>query len=139
MGACASSKPEASSLLRQLLIRQLLTSEIALEDDQLRMTLVWHCLGAFDAQETIFVHALDESGQPIGQADGDPLRGLFPLSECQVGEQIRDVRSLSPTSANRYTVKVGVYNRQTGERLNAVGSNGEPLSDRAATITQVNR
>ena len=80
------------------------------------LTLIWNCLAPLSPDETIFVHVFDAQGQLVAQADGAPLHELFPLSECQPGEQIRDVRSLTlPTGT--FTIKVGVYNRATQQRL----------------------
>ncbi len=104
-----------------------------LDTDQQRLTLIWNCLAPLSPDETIFVHVLDASGQLVAQADGSPLHELFPLSECQPGEQIRDVRSVTLPS-EPYTVKVGVYNRATNQRLNANDRNGQALPDDAVII-----
>ncbi len=114
---------------------RLVDVEIAPEDSRLRVMSAWGCLATFDAQDTIFVHAIDAGGQLAAQADGDPLRGLLPLSECQPGEQIRDVRFITlPPGA--YAIRVGIYNRVSGERLTAVDATGQALPDGAATISQ---
>ena len=104
--------------------------------DRLQLTFNLACRTAFSADETLFVHLVDPSGQLIAQADGDPLRQLFPLSACQPGELIHDIRYLPwPTTAGLYTVHLGLYNRATGERLPAFDSQGQPLPDNAVTIT----
>ena len=104
--------------------------------DRVVLTLTWDCLGEFDPQETIFIHALDASGRLAAQADGDPLQNLYPLSQCQPGEQIVDIHYLTlPTGA--YTLKVGVYNRSTNERLAAIDAEGNSIADSAFTIGQV--
>ena len=114
----------------------LVHAETTADGDGLKVMSAWDCLGTFDAQDTIFVHALNASGQLAAQADGDPLRGLFPLPECRPGEQIRDVRFIAlPPGA--YAIRVGIYNRVSGERLTAVDANGQALPDEAATIGQV--
>jgi hypothetical protein len=87
----------------------------------------------YSPDETIFVHVFDANGQLVAQADGAPLRELFPLSACQPGEQIRDIRSLAlPTDA--FTLKVGVYNRTTQQRLEAIDTIGNPLIDDAVLV-----
>jgi hypothetical protein len=106
---------------------------------ELKLTLTWDCLGTFDTQETIFVHLIDGTGRLAAQADGDPLRGLFPLSECRAGERIRDIRFVPLDTPHRYTLKVGMYNRLSGERLPAVDANGQPIPDQAVTIAQFDR
>jgi hypothetical protein len=108
-------------------------AEAAFEADRQRLTLIWNCLAPLSTDETIFVHVFDANGQLVAQADGAPLRDLFPLSECRSGEQIRDIRSVTPLDGAS-TVKVGVYNRVTQQRLAAVGANGNELADEAVII-----
>ncbi len=110
-------------------------SEAALDASNHRLTLVWDCLAPFSADETIFVHVLNASNQPVAQADGAPLHELFPLSECQPGEQIRDVRYLAVDALHPYSIKVGLYNRVTGQRLPAIDARGQELPDAATTIS----
>jgi hypothetical protein len=108
-------------------------AEATLDSHQQRLTLIWNCLAPLSSDETIFVHVFDTGSRLAAQADGDPLRELFPLSECQPGEQIRDVRFVA-LPAEPYTVKVGVYNRATSQRLNASDMNGRAIPDDAVTI-----
>ena len=99
-----------------------------------QLNLIWNCLAPLSADETIFVHVFDANGQLVAQADGSPLRELFPLSECQPGEQIHDVRILTlPTGA--FTIKTGVYNRATQQRWQAIDAAGNSLPDNAIIIT----
>ena len=108
-------------------------AEAAFDADRQRLTLIWNCLAPLSTDETIFVHVFDANGQLVAQADGAPLRDLFPLSECRSGEQICDIRSVTPLDGAS-TVKVGVYNRVTQQRLAAVGANGNELADEAVII-----
>lgn len=112
-------------------------AEATPEDDRLRIEFDWDCLGALHADETAFVHVLDASGQLADQADGEPLRDLFPLAECRPGETIHDVRYVEmPPGA--YTIRVGIYNRVSGERLKAIDANGQPLPDDAIDFSRNN-
>jgi hypothetical protein len=108
-------------------------AEAALDIDNHRLTLVWNCLAPLSLDETIFVHVFDAQGQLIAQADGAPLHELFPLSECQLGEQIRDMRSLA-LPVGTVTIKAGVYNRANGLRLKALATDGQPIPDNAVII-----
>jgi hypothetical protein len=100
--------------------------------------LLWNCLAPLNPDETIFVHVFDANGQLVTQADGAPLRELFPLSQCRPGEQIHDIRSLTlPTDA--FTIKAGVYNRATQQRLNAIDAQRQSMPDNAFTFGQVTR
>jgi hypothetical protein len=108
-------------------------AEAAFDAGRQRLTLIWNCLAPLSADETIFVHVFDANGQLVAQADGAPLRDLFPFSECRSGEQIRDIRSVSLLDGAS-TVKVGVYNRVTQQRLAALDANGNELADEAVII-----
>jgi hypothetical protein len=111
---------------------QLATATI--DSEHQHLTLIWNCLVTLSPDETIFVHVFDANDQLVMQADGAPLRELFPLSECRPGEQIRDIRSIAlPVGAA--TIKIGVYNRATQQRLAAVDHTDQPLPDNAITIT----
>jgi hypothetical protein len=108
-------------------------AEATLDIDNRHLTLIWDCLAPLSPDETVFVHVFDAQGQLVTQADGAPLRGLFPLSECHPGEQIRDVRSVAlPVDAA--TIKTGVYNRANGLRLKALDAVGQPIPDNAVII-----
>jgi hypothetical protein len=104
-----------------------------LDNDQQRFTLIWNCLAPLSPAETIFVHVFDTQGQLVAQSDGAPLHGLFPLSQCHPDEQIHDVRTIA-LPAGTATIKVGVYNRVTQERLPASDSSGQPLADNAFAL-----
>jgi len=104
-----------------------------LDADNHHLTLIWNCLAPLSPDETIFVHVFDAQGQLVTQADGAPLHELFPLSECRPGEQIRDIRALA-LPAGTATIKTGVYNRVTQQRLAAVDANGQPIPENAVIV-----
>ncbi len=110
-------------------------AEATLDSSNQRLTLEWNCLAPLSADETIFVHVFDANGQLVAQADGAPLHELFPLSECRPGEQIRDIRTVA-LPAGTPTIKTGVYNRVTGQRLAAVDQEGQPIPDDAVSVRQ---
>jgi hypothetical protein len=114
-----------------------LSGTVFVADSRLDMW-VWNCLAPLRADETIFLHVFDANGQLIAQMDGDPLHDLFPLSECRPGEQIRDLREMALPHGT-YTIKTGVYNRATQQRLTAIDRNGQLLPDNAITIRLATR
>ena len=107
--------------------------EAALDSSNQRLMLIWNCLAPLSPDETIFVHVFDAQGQLVTQADGAPLHELFPLSECHPDEQIHDIRSLA-LPADTFIIKVGVYNRATQQRLEAIDTIGNPLIDNAVIV-----
>ncbi|MEZ4513464.1 MAG: hypothetical protein R3C62_16475 [Chloroflexota bacterium] len=103
-----------------------------LQPGGLIIDLLWQ-LNAPPAEEiTLFVHAVDQGGQLVAQLDGDPLAGTYPFSHWSPGQTIRDSRWL-PLDNPNVTLLVGVYSRQTGERLTAVSSQ---LADNNAVRVQ---
>ncbi len=114
----------------------LVEATIKPELDRTQITLVWDCMDQIDPQATVFVHAIDASGQLAAQGDGDPMRNLFPLSECKPGERIRDMRYIV-LPVGTFTLKVGVYHQGTQARLKAIDNNNQPIPDNAATIGQI--
>ena len=61
------------------------------------LTLLWQDLAAVDENYQVFVHLLDEQGNKIEQADGQPVQWLRPTSTWQPGEKNR--RPLWPAAA----------------------------------------
>ena len=105
----------------------------------LDLTLTWLSLSAAQTHDTIFAHLAHAlTDQPlIAQADGDAWLGMLPLTVWQPGDTIRERRViLLPESVSpaRYTIRLVVYNRLTGERLPARTPQGDPLADDATII-----
>lgn len=94
------------------------------------LALYWQTDQALDQNYTIFVHLQDASGHMLGQADGVPYAGLYPLTNWQPGQIITDERpltSLLPNPTDLTTIAIGVYNPATGERLPATNAAGQSL------------
>jgi hypothetical protein len=99
----------------------------------LKVELAWQVAEPPPDDVTIFVHVLDNQGQLIAQADGDPIAGCYPLAQWPKNFAARDVRWVdAPVGAS---VRIGLYNRATGERLAAVAATGENLPDNAVSIS----
>jgi hypothetical protein len=81
---------------------------------------------------TVFVHLVDEAGNPGAQHDGQPWWEVsIPSTTWQPGERLRDrhVLALPPELAEgRYRLQVGVYFWQTLERL-PILENGQPINN----------
>lgn len=101
------------------------------------LRLTWLSLIPAEANDTIFVHLSQPGQPPIAQADGDTWLGMLPLSAWQPGDLIQEQRVIllpEPPSPGEYVLRVGLYNRETGERLPGRTPTGEPLPDDAFTI-----
>ncbi|HRQ40644.1 MAG TPA: glycosyltransferase family 39 protein [Chloroflexota bacterium] len=89
------------------------------------ITLYWQVLAPLTADYTTFVHILDEQGQIITQADGQPQMGAYPTSLWDVGEMVADDKKISlPVPGEDFRLAVGVYLLETGERLPAHADQG---------------
>jgi len=138
-GAVSSVAPSTSScqlaIFGQALCLQ--DAQVEWEPGRAILTLDWLSLSAAQPHDTVFVHVGPVDRPPIAQADGDAWLGMLPLTVWQPGDTIREQRIIPLSEGgftNRKPVRVGVYNRLTGERLPAATPQGEPLPDNAITI-----
>src|SRR5262249_52326428 len=88
--------------------------------DTLDARLLWRAERVPDRDYTIFVHLQDARGRLVAQHDGEPDGGRYPTSLWAPGEGVADSHAvvLPPDLApGRYTLLIGVYDRETGGRL----------------------
>ena len=86
----------------------------------LPLTLTWRCLDRMEENYTVFVHLAGVDGQPVAQADGQPVGGSYPTRFWDVGERVADPRVLDIHEAvppGEYQLRVGMYLLATGDRL----------------------
>ena len=116
--------------------------EARLRGAELELRLGWYAGQVPQGNVTVFVHVYDGSGQLVAQRDGVPLAGLFPPKYWLAGDQIRDVRYLflpEALPAGKYTVAVGWYDADTGERLSALDGQGQPVVQDAIRVFEFER
>ncbi len=68
----------------------------------------------------VFIHLLTSQGERIAQSDGQPAQWTRPTHTWQPGETIVDRHGLwvpPDTPAGVYTLQIGLYRPETGERL----------------------
>jgi hypothetical protein len=100
--------------------------------DSLHLTLYWQGLGLMDTSYTVFLHLLDEEGNIRGQRDSVPGQGILPTSGWAEGEFIVDAYEIpigSDSPPGPYTIAVGMYDAETGDRLPVFDAEGSPLGD----------
>jgi hypothetical protein len=102
-------------------------------EDDLEITLGWQVEAPPAEHVTVFVHVVDEAGQLVGQLDGDPLAGSFPLFRWPAGLHAVERRT-SQVEGDGLSVLVGLYDRLSAERFRATGSGGAPWADNAVLI-----
>jgi len=96
-------------------------AEARVEGRLLRLALIWEITAPLDGSPTVFVHIVDDGGSIAGQADGDPIGGLYPLGTWRGHMVLEDVRHATLPGDGPYTVYVGVWRPSTGERLVPAG------------------
>jgi hypothetical protein len=95
------------------------------------LKLFWQAKTRPQADYTVFIHLLNAEGHIVAQADGPPAGGVYPTQLWEAGEIIVDERLLPDLSPGHYTLRLGLYQPDSGERLSIVGS-----PDRAVTLLE---
>jgi hypothetical protein len=97
--------------------------------DRVLLVAYWRAAQPLEGTPIIFAHLADPDGSLLSQADGDPLRGLYPLVLWQPGKVVRDVRTFPEGAASSAQIALGVWDPVSGQRWEAVDGNGQPLPD----------
>lgn len=88
--------------------------------DIAQLTLFWQADRTPSRRYKVFVHALDEADQIVGQRDAEPGGGARLTTDWQPGELVADNYGLPihpATPPGRYRIEVGLYDPETGQRL----------------------
>ncbi len=96
------------------------------------LTLYWRAGAATQRQYKSFVHLQDAGGQVRSQSDQVPGQGAHPSTSWLAGEFIRDAHTLTlPANDPRppYTLAIGLYDPDTGERLPFLDASGQIVAD----------
>lgn len=110
---------------------KLLGYDLERQGGRLALTLHWQALRPVDEDYTVFVHVLDEKGEVIAQADGQPRGGSYPTSVWDAGEVVDDLHEI-PLEAgpeSRLRLEIGLYLLTSGERLPLVDGQGRTAGD----------
>ncbi|MCX7689500.1 hypothetical protein [Thermoflexus sp.] len=102
---------------------------------EIRVYTTWTAAARIPADWTIFLHLYDPDGRLLAQEDGYLVGRTLPPQRMEPGVSIREIRRL-PLSAVRspgmHRIAIGVYRRETGERLEVHSSLTHP--DRALLL-----
>ncbi len=96
---------------------------------RLNVDLIWRATGRPAADYTVFVQLLDSSGSLAGQGDGDPVNGVRLTSSWRPGEVIVDQHTVplkSDLPPGKYSLYVGLYRRDTGDRVAVTVDGAQP-------------
>ena len=106
--------------------------------ETLTLTLYWQALTQMDTSYTVFTHLLDQEGRVWSQKDNVPGGGQLPTTSWVEGEIIEDryeieVRREAP--AGEYVLEIGMYQWETGDRLEVLGEHGISQADAIVLAT----
>jgi hypothetical protein len=116
--------------------------DVQATEETWRVRLAWTCLAPMNTDYTVFLHANAADGNTVANADAPPLKGGFPTSLWQPGDQVHDVYLIprSQTGDQTNTLELGWYDPQTGARLMAVEEGTDaPLPNAALTFPLSNK
>jgi hypothetical protein len=111
---------------------RLLGYETSLDETNLALTLYWQGQQRMGTDYKVFVHFFEaETGQMVVQNDAMPRDWSYPTTFWPPGKLVDDevVLDLKGVANGRYTIAVGLYNPQSGERLPVADFAGEPIPD----------
>lgn len=112
---------------------QLLDAQVIPEEGGIRIETLWQATDV-PQQTTLFVHVVDAAGNLITQADGDPLGGSYPLDLWSGGSRVLDTRRVDLEEISGLGVRVGLYDRLSGSRLEAREASGGFYADNAVPL-----
>ncbi len=104
---------------REIVLETVQMSAQLHENAPLAVTLVWHTEKTVPQNYQIFIHLKNAAGETVVQTDGQPVHWTRPTSSWQTGETITDRHALwvNALSPGKYSLAVGLYLPETGERL----------------------
>jgi hypothetical protein len=109
--------------------------DLAKAGQTVTVTLYWRSDATPAAPLKRFVHAVNAAGEIVAQADAFLESDGVPPVYWIPGEYVADRASLDiPAGAQVAELYVGLYDPQTGERLPAYASGGEPMPERRLAI-----
>jgi hypothetical protein len=91
------------------------------------VVLYWEAITVPSQSYAVFVHLNDAAGKTVAQSDSYPLDWQYPTDRWQPGYVVRDERQItlpSPLPAGPFQLQVGLYRRDTFQRLWPSGPSG---------------
>jgi hypothetical protein len=106
----------------------------------LPLRLYWEADGPTDESYHVFAHAMGPDGRMYGQDDAVPQEGAMPTVHWQARDLVVDDYRI-PISENappgEYTIALGMYDRETMQRLPVSDATGEALPENRILIEGV--
>jgi hypothetical protein len=86
----------------------------------LPVALQWQAAARMSVDYTVFTHVSNSNGVPVAQLDSQPASGTRPTTTWTPDETIEDRRAVllpADLPVGQYTVEIGLYDLNTGQRL----------------------
>jgi 4-amino-4-deoxy-L-arabinose transferase-like glycosyltransferase len=103
------------------------------------LTLYWQAGAPMAEDGVVFVHLFDSANRFVAGKDSRPRNGLYSTLAWQEGEGIVDEHTLPDAPPGEYTLKIGMYDAATQNRLPVVNANGETLPEGVLTLGTITR
>ncbi|MDF1515424.1 MAG: hypothetical protein P1S60_16560, partial [Anaerolineae bacterium] len=99
----------------------------------LKLTLYWEALKPSTMDYSIFIHVLGEGERILAQRDSFPGHGLIPTTFLSPGMQWKETHDIALPALvyapDIFSLGLGLYNTQTGERLPVSNKTGDYQGD----------
>jgi hypothetical protein len=101
------------------------------------LTLYWQAQESLARNYKVFIHLLDANQSIVGQVDREPGAGATPTASWIAAEVIADSIALPSENLGQVeTVVIGLYDAQTGQRLQLLGQASHPASPNGLSLLQ---
>jgi uncharacterized membrane protein len=110
-----------------------LATETVRPGERLVLTLYWQATAPMETSCTVFTHIIDERGTIKAQRDGLPVEGTRLTTHWRSGEIVIDPYEIMvgpEVAPGGYVIEVGMYQLESGQRLEVIGTDGQVLDNR---------
>ncbi|MBI5031828.1 MAG: glycosyltransferase family 39 protein [Chloroflexi bacterium] len=110
-----------------------LAADTIKRNQTLGLIVYWRTVEPIAVNYTLFVHLVNAHGQVVAGLDSQPHQGNAPTSSWRVNYPLADgivVPIDATVLPGSYSIELGWYNVDTGQRLSLVDEMGQPLDDK---------
>ena len=98
----------------------------------LDLALTWRAIARLDRDWVVFAHLVDAGGTIVAEDNRQPQAGVFPTAQWAAGDWVEShhLIALPATLApGAYTLRVGMFDPQSGDRAGVYSKRGKLLGD----------
>jgi hypothetical protein len=114
--------------------------QTAVSGQTISLRLYWEAMRPPDDNYVVFVHLLDDEGQLIVGHDAPPFGGRYDTMAWLPGDIIPDDHPLTlppDLPSGRYTIRVGLYQPESGTRLSATDAQGNVSPEQSILLPTI--